>query len=66
MTIIRRDEEFYGGISIGQSFMYEDQIYIKTQLNRNDVIAVNLKDGSSRVLTASVRVQPITAKVLVD
>lgn len=40
--------------------------YIKTQLNSNDVIAVNLKDGSSRVLTASVRVKPITAKVLID
>ena len=28
MTIIRKDEEFYGGISIGQSFIYENHIYI--------------------------------------
>lgn len=66
MIIIRKDEDFYGGISIGQSFMYEDHIYIKTQLNSNDVIAVNLKDGSSRVLTSCVRVKPINAKILVD
>lgn len=67
MTIIRKDEEFYGGISIGQSFIYENQIYIKTTLrNKDDLFAINLEDGSSKILLASARVRPITAKVLVD
>lgn len=67
MTIIRKDEEFYGGISIGQSFMYKDHIYIKTTLrNKDGLFAINLEDGSSKILLANTRVQPITAKVLVD